>query len=149
MSYRSALSNPLANSGDVGQVITAGDTNYTVDMVTQTPLAFATITLGSGTWYIQMTELLAFNNATTKSVVLSLLTNASPPIVYFTRGLILEDPAGSPLNNGISYNDSVVVTLTQPTILKAVANAIFTTGVVTVFYPALTGNKFITATKLA
>jgi len=145
MSFRSALNNPTPSSGNVGLVITAGNTNYDEALTNNVPKTFATITLGAGTWSIQMTETVEYNTTNVTAVVI-FLERETDNAKYFSRNLIV--PNTSLQTTGIE-NDMVNVTITEATTLKLVAVATFSSGIIRISYPEIDSAKFLTATKLA
>lgn len=143
MSFRSALSNPLPSSGNVGQVL-YGNITTGGGLVSGTPQSIDNISLPAGVWSIQMSSTLNFACDPT-SVNVSLVNPSFT--TYFSANVF---PYQSVTVVATVYtSNAVTITLNVPTSLSLVVTSFFGGGSLTVSVPSTSAGRFIIATKLA
>jgi len=143
MSFRSALSNPLPSSGNVGQVIT-GNITQGGGLVSGLPQSIDNITLSAGVWSIQMSSTLAIACDPTSVNVSLVDTNVA---TYFSTTVFPYQSAT--VVSTVNTSNAVTINLNVPTSLSLKVSAIFSGGTISVSAPSTSVGRFIVATKLA
>jgi hypothetical protein len=144
MSFRSALNAPTPNSGNVGEAKTGVGANNVVVVPNGVLTPIDTITLGTGVWQVSLASELVIGAGCDVAVANFYLSSSSTYLKYSEVG-------GVTFANATTLNSSrsLVVTLTAPATLSYSTNTSFSTGTFSLAKPAITGNNYITATKLA
>ena len=152
MSVRSSLGNPKKPTGSVGEVHSLGNENMNVTVSSGTA-ELDSITLGPGTWNIQINGILA--NTTSNCNMVQLDLDLSDPV----SGLVYLVSKEMPTNGynmvqqgtGLQFVfwRSVVVSILESTQFVLSVHSHCLVGSVTVTCPVCPPNKNFTVTKLA
>ena len=146
MSYRSALNNPSANSGNVGVVLNGLNLNNNIALTTGVQKQIDTITLGEGVWSVQCS--CNFEVSASASILISqyfINEVGEAALLEFTEAGGLT----TTVETNIGVTRSVIVKLSASTVLNFSTTTSFTAGTATIAKPSIVGNQYLTATKLA
>tara|TARA_R110000782_G_scaffold48881_1_gene106677 strand:- start:296 stop:736 length:441 start_codon:yes stop_codon:yes gene_type:complete len=145
MSYRSALSNPVANSGDVGRIVYGLNLSNNIPLTTGVQKGIDTITLGEGLWNISCACNLELSaSATITNSQFFLAEQGFAALLDFTEAVAVT----TTVSTNIGQTRSVIVSLSASTVLSFSTTTIFTVGTATIAKPSIVGNQYITATKI-
>jgi len=147
MSYRSALNNPLPNSGNVGLIVNDGFGAVSQPIFNGQIATIQSLNLSAGLWNINLACLVGVSNGTTiSSLVETLVVNGVDTIREVLGINVIPDSA----DTSYSYQNSYSLSLTVPSLVVFQLLPNFTGGSgMTASLPLTSSGRPITATKLA